>query len=105
MGIDVRAMVLEETGAIIEFLHGTTPEHLAMLIVDPARKRASDRAQDQAGNRWVFKPEHAVVGQGGGPAIPRTGQGQSSLKSGTPSPVWFVESPTRCGTFKWSHAR
>ena len=35
MGIDVRAMVLGETGAIIEFFHGTTPEHLAMLIVDP----------------------------------------------------------------------
>lgn len=35
MGIDVRAMALEETGAIIEYFRGATPEHLAMLGVDP----------------------------------------------------------------------
>jgi RimJ/RimL family protein N-acetyltransferase len=30
-------MALEETGAIIDYFHGATPEHLEMLGVDPTR--------------------------------------------------------------------
>ena len=37
MGIDVRPMALEETGAIIEYFHDAAPAHLEMLRVDPTR--------------------------------------------------------------------
>lgn len=56
MGIDVRAMVLGETGAIIEFFHGTTPEHLAMLIVDPRRPPAAAwRERDERENALAIE--------------------------------------------------
>lgn len=37
MSVDVRPMTLEETGLIINYFCGATPEHLEMLGVDPTR--------------------------------------------------------------------
>ncbi len=118
MGIDVRAMVLGETGAIIEFFHGTTPEHLAMLIVDPRLPPAAAwRERDERENALAIERRTRLATAGcsnanmsrlvkeAGLRSRALGRGKVSLKSDTPSPVWFVESPTRCGTFTWSHAR
>ena len=37
MDLTVREMRLEEVGVIVDYFHQATPEHLAMLGVDPAR--------------------------------------------------------------------
>lgn len=37
MKLDVRAMRLDETGIIVNYFHGSTPEHLDTLGVDPTR--------------------------------------------------------------------
>lgn len=37
MAITVREMRLDEVGAVIDYFHGATPEHLELLGVDPTR--------------------------------------------------------------------
>lgn len=37
MSLTIREMALDETGLIIEYFHGSTPEHLETLGVDPTR--------------------------------------------------------------------
>ncbi|WP_424630421.1 GNAT family N-acetyltransferase [Bradyrhizobium sp. SYSU BS000235] len=37
MAVTVRAMTLQETAQIIDYFHGSTPEHLETLGVDPSR--------------------------------------------------------------------
>ena len=37
MDLHVREMLLSEVGIIIDYFHGSTPEHLNMLGVDPTR--------------------------------------------------------------------
>ena len=37
MSLEVREMLLEEVGLVIDYFHGSTPEHLELLGVDPTR--------------------------------------------------------------------
>lgn len=37
MSLVIREMGLEEVGLIIDYFHGSTPEHLDLLGVDPTR--------------------------------------------------------------------
>jgi RimJ/RimL family protein N-acetyltransferase len=37
MSLDVREMALDEVGLVIDYFHGSTPEHLETLGVDPTR--------------------------------------------------------------------
>ena len=72
MGIDVRAMAIKETGAIIAYFDGATPEHLAMLGVDP----------------------HDCLLQSRGTVSPRTeGNLAIPLTHGTPN--WIAEMSSR----------
>ncbi|HEY7073236.1 MAG TPA: GNAT family N-acetyltransferase, partial [Acidimicrobiales bacterium] len=43
MKLDVRAMRLDETAVIIDYFHGSTPEHLDTLGVDPTRLPEPDQ--------------------------------------------------------------
>jgi RimJ/RimL family protein N-acetyltransferase len=54
MDLDVRAMRLDETGIIVDYFHGSTPEHLDTLGVDPTRLPAPDRWRQR------FEIEHAL---------------------------------------------
>jgi hypothetical protein len=37
MNLDVREMLLNETGLVIDYFHSSTPEHLETMGVDPSR--------------------------------------------------------------------
>jgi RimJ/RimL family protein N-acetyltransferase len=54
MKLDVRAMRLDETGIIVDYFHGSTPEHLDTLGVDPARLPDPDRW------RHGYERQHAL---------------------------------------------
>jgi RimJ/RimL family protein N-acetyltransferase len=42
MALVIREMALEEVGLVIDYFHGSTPEHLEMLGVDPTRLPSRD---------------------------------------------------------------
>lgn len=46
MSLVIREMALEEVGLIIEYFHGSTPEHLDLLGVDPTRLPAPQSWRD-----------------------------------------------------------
>jgi hypothetical protein len=130
MGIDVRAMVLEETGAIIEFLHGTTPEHLAMLIVDPRLPPAAAwRERDERENALAIERRTRLATLGvqtrtcrgwsrrracdpahwAGAKFSEIGHPQSALVCRKPHPLRHIQMVTRAitkGAFSpWSMIR
>lgn len=45
MALLVREMALDEVGLIIDYFHGSSPEHLEMLGVDPTRLPPRDRSR------------------------------------------------------------
>jgi RimJ/RimL family protein N-acetyltransferase len=46
MSLVIREMALEEVGLIIDYFHGSTPEHLDLLGVDPTRLPAPESWRD-----------------------------------------------------------
>ena len=55
MSLVVREMRVDEVGLIIDYFHGSAPEHLEVLGVDPARLPDRDR--------WRARYEHDYVQQ------------------------------------------
>jgi RimJ/RimL family protein N-acetyltransferase len=61
MTLTVREMTLAETGIIIDYFQGATPEHLEMLGVDPTRLPTPDGWRDRFQRQCVLPVEKRNV--------------------------------------------